>query len=175
MLGQINSLCSKDPDPVHLRSLMEFPIPTDAKSQKRPLGFPAITPNGSIIRENQATAEVYVTKTISFAKSTYLYNQGTKSLNKRSRIIITYQEFRPLLQETDASQSVNGSALSQVGRRLALFSRALTSTEQTHLIVAKEAQVTVKFFKNFAVFIKAFPARSLYRAEKFLSYSQIAN
>ena len=139
---------NKKPDSDRLTSLKEFPNPTDAKKPKRLLGFFGHHANwlNKYSEEIKPFLECMEQKCFPLPNVVCVI-RDLKMQIRGAAISSTIMKSGCLLLETDASESVIGSALFLADRPLAFFSRVLSWTEQTHSVVEKEALAIVVIHK----------------------------
>jgi hypothetical protein len=134
------------PDPDRMRPLMNLPAPQNTNSLKRVMGMFAhfskwISGFSEKIRPLVDTASFPLSPTAILA-----FEQLKKDIAASS--ISAVDPSASFTVETDASEHSIGATLSQSDRPVAFFSRTLTTCEQKHSAVEKEAYAIVEALKK---------------------------
>ena len=133
-------------DPERLRPLLELPVPTDAKSLRRILGFFSHYSQW-IHRYSEKIRLLITTSTFPLSEEAKAAFEALKKDIEHS-VIWAIDEEVPFEVETDASDFAIAATLSQNGRPVAFFSRTLQGPEISHASVEKEAKAIIEAIRH---------------------------
>ena len=146
LLGYTISKGSVKPDPDRLKGLMDLPVPQNLPSLRRAMGmfshYSQWIPNFS----EKLHPLTKVTRYPLSKEQTEAFKCLKQEIAKSSLVAI--DSSLPFETETDASEHAIAASLTQNSRPVAFFSRTLTSAEQKHSSVEKEAYTTVEAIRK---------------------------
>ena len=134
------------PDAERLRSLRELPIPQNKTSQRHVLGvffyYSQLIPKFSDKIRPLITANLFPLD----SESMKTFENFKEEIEKV--LLHSVKEKIPLVVETDATDTAIAATLNQANLPVAFFSRTLTTTEQKHSSIEKEACAIVESVKK---------------------------
>ena len=146
LLGYTISKGSVKPDPDRLKGLMNLPVPQNLPSLRRAMGmfshYSRWIPNFS----EKLHPLTKVTRYLLSKELTEAFKCLKQEIAKSSLVAI--DSSLPFEIETDTSEHAIAASLTQNGRLVAFFSRTLTSAEQKHSSVEKEAYAIVETIRK---------------------------
>ena len=146
LLGYTISKGSVKPDPDRLKGLMDLPVPQNLPSLRRAMGmfshYSQWIPNFS----EKLHPLTKVTRYPLSKEQTEAFKCLKQEIAKSSLVAI--DSSLPFETETDASEHAIAASLTQNSRPVAFFSRTLTSAEQKHSSVEKEAYTTAEAIRK---------------------------
>ena len=146
LLGYTISKGSVKPDSERLKGLTDFPVPKDLSSLRRAMGmfshYSKWIPSFSEKLHPLTTVTEFPLNKI----QTDAFKSLKEEISKSS--LVSIDPTIPLEIETDASEHAIAASLTQNGRPVAFFSRTLTSSEQKHSSIEKEAYAIVESIRK---------------------------
>lgn len=151
MLGYRVSKGTIRPDPERFESLRNMKPPTSPKSLQRIIGLFSyysqwISHFSDKIRPLSLNEKFPLT-------SPALSAFENLKCELESAVLVTVDQKRPLVLETDASDVAIAATLNQDGRPVAFFSRTLNSSEKNHSAVEKEAYAIVEAIRKWTHYL----------------------
>ena len=158
ILGYIVENKSKRPNPDRLSALLNFPLPEDASSLRRLLGFFAY--NAKWV-ENYSNKVIPILETLnqcSFPLSTACIDaiKNIKEDITNSCLTLPVRSNGFLKIETDASGGAIGAVLSQNGCPITYHSRTLNASERNQSVIEREAAAIIDAVRKWSQYIQAY-------------------
>lgn len=151
LLGHTISDGKISPDSNRLKPLLEMPIPADSKSLQRLIGFFAYYSKWIPTYSDRVRPLLEVTDFPLPENLVSLIASLKQDIGKAA--ISHIDDNASFTVETDASESAIGGTLSQEGRPVAFFSRALSKTEKNHHIIENEALAIIECVRKWRHFL----------------------
>ena len=134
------------PDPDRLQPLHDLPVPSSLKSQQRAVGLFSYYSHW-ISHFSDKIYPLVHNETFPLPEPVMKSFEALKS-ELENALLISIDYSQPLTVETDASDVALAATLNQNGRPVAFFSRTLSSAEQRHSSVEKEAYAVVEAIRK---------------------------
>jgi len=146
MLGYRVAKGTIRPDPERFESLRQMKPPTSPKSLQRIIGLFSYYSQW-ISHFSDKIRPLSLSEKFPLSSSALSAFESLKS-ELESAVLVTVDQKRPLVLETDASDVAIAATLNQDGRPVTFFSRTLNSSERNHSAVEKEAYAIVEAIRK---------------------------
>lgn len=151
LLGHVIGDKKVSPDPERMRPLMEMPVPSDTNSLRRALGLFSYYSKW-IPRFSEKLRPIISVK--EFPMPTAAVEAFEEMKNEIAEACLhAIEDGVSFVVETDASDGGIAASLSQAGRPVAFFSRALAAAERHHSSMEREACAIVEAIRKWRHFL----------------------
>ena len=151
LLGHVIEDKKVSPDPERMRPLMEMPVPSDMNSLRRALGLLSYYSKW-IPRFSERLRPILSVKEFPLSTAAVKSFEEMKTEISKS-FLHAIEDGVPFVVETDASDGGIAASLSQAGRPIAFFSRALAAAERHHSSMEREACAIVEAIRKWRHFL----------------------
>ena len=151
LLGHVIEDKKVSPDPERMRPLMEMPVPSDMNSLRRALGLLSYYSKW-IPRFSEKLRPILSVKEFPLSTSAVKSFEEMK-IEISEACLHAIEDGVPFVVETDASDGGIAASLSQAGRPIAFFSRALATAERHHSSMEREACAIVEAIRKWRHFL----------------------
>ena len=134
--------CTLRPDPEHVKTLLDIPVPKSKKELSRAIGLCAYYAKG-LPRFSCKVKPLVESRTFPLNENAVRRFYQLKS-ELADATLASVDENAPFTLETDASDVAISAVLQQNGRPVAFWSRTLNSNEKRYASVEKEAAAIVE-------------------------------
>ena len=146
LLGYTISKGSVKPDPDRLKGLMDFPVPQNLPSLQRAMGMFSHYSQWILNFSEKLHPLTKVTRYPLSKEQTDAFKCLKQEIAKLSQLAI--DSSLPFKIESNASEHAIAAPQTEISRPVAFFSRTLTSAEQKHSSVEKEAHAIVEAIRK---------------------------
>jgi hypothetical protein len=151
LLGHVIENKKVSPDLERMRPLMEMPVPSDMNSLRRALGLLSYYSKW-IPRFSEKLRPILSVKAFPLSTAAVkAFEEMKTEISEASLHAI--EDGVPFVVETDASDGGIAASLSQDGRPIAFFSRALAAAERHHSSMEREACAIVEAIRKWRHFL----------------------
>ena len=158
LLGHIIEGGTKRPDPDRLKTLLDYPNPTNVTQLRRLVGFFAYYAKWVNKYSTKVEPLLSAMKGACFPLNSVCIAaiSEMKSEIAAASLAVPVPDNGPIVIETDASGVAIGAVMTQAERPLAFFSRSLSMSERKQSSVEREAMAIVEAMRKWHEFVRSF-------------------